>query len=138
MSASDLFREAERWYQQAIEDLEVASLLLRAGKYAPACFHAQQSAEKGLKAVWRFADADPWGYLCSKLIEDMPEEEREQFIDFLDAALVLDKFYIPTRYPDALGGIIPAKAFTRGEAEGAIALTQKILDRVEKCLYQES
>lgn len=49
--------EAERWLMTAKEDLLVAETLSSAGIHAPACFHAQQAAEKALKALWRFIDA---------------------------------------------------------------------------------
>jgi predicted nucleotidyltransferase len=39
--------------------------------------------------------------------------------DVREGALSLEKFYVPTRYPDALGWADAAVAFTRRDAEGA-------------------
>jgi len=130
MSEEKLLREAQRWYQQGIDDLEAATALLAANKYPQACFYAQQSAEKVLKAVWLRLDLDPWGHSCGRLIRDLPELPRKEFLPSLDTALALDKLYIPTRYPDALAELTPAEAFTRGEAHAAIQAGQRIIEQV--------
>ena len=43
--------EARRWFIQAQADLAVVRTLRTEGHYAAACFHAQQAAEKALRAV---------------------------------------------------------------------------------------
>ena len=103
---------------------------------AQSCFNAQQAAEKGLKAVCYLLDTDPWGHSCTKLIQNLPEVERNRFDEAIEAALSLDKLYIPTRYPDALAELIPTEAFTQKEAEAAISLSQEILTLVEARIYK--
>lgn len=39
-------------------DIEAADVPPRNVKYAHACFHARQAAEKALKALWFYADAE--------------------------------------------------------------------------------
>lgn len=134
MSAEKLQREAQRWHQQGIDDLEAAVALLAANKYPQACFYAQQAAEKALKAVWFRLDLDPWGHSCGRLIRDLPESPRDDFLNLLDTALALDKLYIPTRYPDALAELTPAEAFTRSEAQAAIQSGQRLLNQVNDWL----
>ena len=46
------------WLEQAISDLEHARSDLKHGFYNWACFSAQQSAEKGLKAVFQKMGAE--------------------------------------------------------------------------------
>lgn len=58
----DLLPEAERWLQTAQEDLRAARTLADAGMYTQACFYAQQSGEKAVKALWYLVDAVPWGH----------------------------------------------------------------------------
>ena len=69
MSTEKNIREAIRWLATADDDIDSAVILKNNGKFAHSCFHAQQAGEKALKAVWYFADADPWGHsigtLCS-------------------------------------------------------------------------
>ncbi|MBI2901862.1 MAG: HEPN domain-containing protein [Planctomycetes bacterium] len=48
---SDPRSEAARWLAQAGEDLVVAEKLRELGHHFASCFHAQQSAEKALKAA---------------------------------------------------------------------------------------
>jgi HEPN domain-containing protein len=134
MSEEKLNQEANRWYQQAIDDLEAAEALLHAKKYPQACFYAQQATEKALKAVWICLDLDPWGHSCGRLIRDLPESAKNEFSGLMDLALALDKLYIPTRYPDALVELTPAEAFTRAEAEAAIQSAKQILDQVNHWL----
>ncbi|MEO1404469.1 MAG: HEPN domain-containing protein [Cyanobacteria bacterium J06635_1] len=134
MSEEKLQREARRWYTQALDDLEAARALMSADKYAQTCFYAQQSAEKGLKAVWFLLDLDPWGHSCARLIRNLPEEPKAEFDSLLELALGLDKLYLPTRYPDALPDLIPAEAFTKGEAGTAVQSAEAILIKVSSQL----
>ncbi len=45
-----------------------------------------------------------------------------------DAAKRLDKHYIPTRYPNGFDSGYPAELYTRGEAEGAIAAAEHLVE----------
>ncbi len=67
MSVSKNRHEAERWLLTAEEDLRAVEVLLRAGAFAQACFYAQQSGEKAVKALWYLVDAEPWGHSISLL-----------------------------------------------------------------------
>ncbi len=53
MNDPELVGEARRWLRFAAEDLDAAQCLLATDGAAPrhACFHAQQAAEKALKAA---------------------------------------------------------------------------------------
>ncbi|MBC8249509.1 MAG: HEPN domain-containing protein [Anaerolineales bacterium] len=44
------------------------------------------------------------------------------------------KQYIPTRYPNALPGGVPAEVYDEEDATGAIALASKVLAMVRKGL----
>lgn len=127
MSVEKRRAEAGRWLRQAEDDLETARALRDARKYAQACFFAQQAAKK---ALWYAADLDPWGHSVTRLIDELPPELRSSLKSLRQAALALDKLYIPTRYPDALGVLTPAEAYTLAEAERAIAEAQSILAAV--------
>ncbi|PSB13040.1 DNA-binding protein [filamentous cyanobacterium CCP2] len=131
MSEEKLKQEAERWYRQAVDDLDAAEALRLAKKYAQACFYAQQSAEKGVKAVWIQLDLDPWGHSVARLVRELPDVVKPNFISLLDDALALDKLCIPTRYPDALPDLTPAEAYTQREAETAIQIAQTFLSAIQ-------
>jgi HEPN domain-containing protein len=48
-----------------------------------------------------------------------------------DAIRVLDRFYIPTRYPDALPGALPNGMPRQPDAEEALDLARRALQRVQ-------
>ncbi len=130
MSLEQLRHEADRWLRQARDDLEAAQVLAEANRYAQACFWSQQAAEKALKALWFRLDLDPWGHSVTRLVRELPEENRTAFSPLLDAALYLDKLYIPTRYPDAIAELTPAEAYTKAETATALAHARAFLDEV--------
>lgn len=137
MSVEKQRREAERWLRQAEDDLDAARLLLTSGKFAQSAFFSQQAGEKAMKAVWLAMDADPWGPSLGRLVKDLPDPEvRVRFAPLLDAALALDKLYIPTRYPDALADLIPGEAYTQREAEAALAHSEAILQAVREWMAE--
>ena len=44
----------------------------------------------------------------------------------------MDKYYIPTRYPNGLPGGIPSEAFDKDDAQEAISLTESVLSFVKE------
>ena len=110
MSQSKSYYEAQRWWLTAREDLEVANTLHEAGKYSHACFLSQQSSEKAMKALWLSIDADPWGHSIQKLVMQFPQQTMFEDVQaWLANARYLDKFYIPTRYPNGLPDLTPGQ-----------------------------
>ena len=130
MSQERYRKEAKRWLQQARSDLEASKDSRAAGHYEWACFQAQQAAEKGMKAIWFHHAYDPWGHSLIKLLRDFPDAEvREQLEDLADSAKLLDKLYIPTRYPNGLPDATPGEVYTRSEAETASETAKTIIER---------
>ena len=83
-----------------------------------ACFHAQQAAGKALKAALVARDGDAAReHSVVRLLLEWSNEEPDEAL--LDNARRLDKFYISTRYPDALGGLDPITIFGAAEAREA-------------------
>ena len=126
--------EANRWLKTARYDLDTAQILLENKRYAHCCFLSQQSAEKALKSIYYFLDEEGWGHSVLKLIDDMlslDEKLYSRFEPFKEEAVVLDKFYIPTRYPNGLPEITPDVAFTEKEAREGITIAQNILELAE-------
>lgn len=101
MSQSESRAQAQRWMQTAEDDIEAAKSLMENRFYSHACFNAQQSAEKGLKAFWLYFGEDPWGHSVQKLITTFPGTDSELIV-LKEKAASLDRFYITTRCPDSL------------------------------------
>ena len=135
MSDEKNLREAGRWLSTADDDLASARILEKNGQYAHACFHAQQAAEKSLKALWIREDADPWGHSVKKLIDDLEAinvTAHQDFDQYARAGLILDRFYIPTRYPNGLPDLTPAEAFVTDDAANCVLLAGIIVDAVHR------
>ena len=126
--------EAERWLKQAEYDLRGAAHNADGEFYSIACFNAQQAAEKSLKA-FLFAQGERvvLGHSVSELCRRC-EEYEESFADLAGLVGKLDRFYIPTRYPNALPGGVPAEVYDEEDATGAIALASKVLAMVRRGL----
>ena len=95
-------RDAETWLRYADEDLEAAERMVRGRGWAPriACFHAEQAAEKALKAVL-VAERIPLQFTHNlELLRDLiPEERRTRHVD-ADLAR-LSRWAVVARYPGA-------------------------------------
>ena len=125
-------KEAERWFLQAQEDLKDAEFNLSGKRFNVACSLAQQAGGKALKAyLYTQAVDEVWGHSLSELCEDSLKFGPE-FSFIQKEASSLDKYYIPTRYSNALPGGIPSRVYHREDAKRAISEARKILDFIEK------
>jgi HEPN domain-containing protein len=138
MSREKNSHEADRWLRQALADVQAAESSLRGGSCEWACFQAQQAGEKAIKAVWFASGADPWGHSLTQLIGDFPVPSvKDRLMAVLDAAKTLDKFYIPTRYPNGLPDSIPADVYTVEDAKRALGAVALVIAGARKELNHE-
>jgi HEPN domain-containing protein len=115
------------WWDQGERDARHARHALEDADHEWSAFAAQQAAEKVLKALIMSHGGEPWGHSISSLVEALPQS-LEAPPGLLEAANRLDKHYIPARYPSGFASGYPGKLYTRGEAEGAIADAQEIIE----------
>ena len=135
MSQKQQHHEALRWLTTAQEDFAAATMLKEQGMYSHSCFLAQQCAEKALKALWQKLDEDPWGHSIQKLMRDIPVESIQKgFIAFQEKAAMLDRYYIPARYPNGLPDLTPGTTFVLADAERACENAQLICDEVKRII----
>ena len=114
-----------KWLVRAQEDIEVMELLLKEhGPANPICFHAQQAAEKFLKAflAYRGKQIRKIHQLDALLMDCITIDAT--FIELKDDAIALTRFYVGTRYP----ANVPD--FSTRDAAGAIAAAKHIRDVV--------
>ncbi|MCD6231392.1 HEPN domain-containing protein [Candidatus Aerophobetes bacterium] len=107
------------WINEAEGDLEHAISDLRQRFYNWACFSAQQSAEKAIKAVFQKMHMEAWGHSIADLLEELSKKHKVPE-ELIDKALELDKAYIPTRYPNAHPSGSPRTRYIKKEAERLI------------------
>jgi len=115
----------ERWIQFARDDLLMAELAFKEGIYNQTCFHAQQCVEKTIKGYIEFK-----GIIHPKThkLADLFSFIKESPFDELKAEIiVLDRFYIPTRYPDALPGMKDIALETLEIAKKVLRIVQGLL-----------
>lgn len=133
MSLEKEHLEALRWLKTAEEDLDAARGLLKIRKYSHACFLAQQSGEKALKALWYDLGQDPWGHSIQKLISEIPDKSiRETFTRLLEDGIILDRYYIPTRYPNGLPDLTPGQVYMKKDADLCVRHARTLLTAVKQ------
>jgi len=113
------------WIDEAEGDLKHAKSDLEHEFYNWACFSAQQSAEKAMKAVFQKMHAEAGGYSAFDLLKELSKRHKVPE-DLIDKALELDKAYIPTRYPNAHPSGSPRKRYTKEEAMRLIKYAEEI------------
>jgi HEPN domain-containing protein len=136
MSAEKNSAQAMRWFLTAQDDLQSAEILHTNLKFAQSCFYAQQAGEKALKALYFSRDIEPWGHSLLKLSKEFvgSSEDMRQMKQIEKDSRDLDRYYIPTRYPDGLPGTTPAEAYGSVDSESAIKSAKSILSFVQSKL----
>ncbi len=123
---------AERWLRFAREDLRMAELALEEDIFNQVCFHSQQSAEKSIKGLLRHQEKiPPRTHLMSDLLQLL---DPNPFDAIRVEVLLLDRFDIPTRYPDALPGTLAEGIPDKEDAEGAIMMARRLIEIVTEWL----
>lgn len=124
----DSAAEAKRWLGQARNDLEFARLGLREGFFSQVCFLAQQSGEKGVKAIaYALGERTVLGHSIL-VLADRYADRVPGLRALREVAGILDQYYIPARYPNGLPGGVPFMAFAEEQAVAAIAAAEDFLD----------
>jgi HEPN domain-containing protein len=116
---------SKEWLAQAQRDLEQAKSSQREGRHEWACFAAQQSAEKAVKALHLSKGQEAWGHVIARLLQELPLEVPE---DLIDRAKVLDNFYVPTRYANSHPEGPPFEHYGKLQSEDAIHYASEILE----------
>ncbi len=115
------------WINQAEKDLKVAEELMKDESFEWSCFVAQQAAEKAVKAVFQKLNAAAWGHSIFDLMRILSKKVVVND-DLLNCARSLDKYYVPTRYPNGFESGSPYEYFTRRDAEDAIVCGRRIIE----------
>lgn len=119
-------RRVDDWLRQADKDLKHARTSLTAGDYEWACFASQQAAEKALKAFYQSLGGESFGHSILRMMKDLPDQIAKTK-RLLKKAADLDKFYIPTRYPNGFDWGAPMDYFQKDDAEKAVKDAEEII-----------
>lgn len=115
---------ARDWLAQAEKDLEVAGLAQANDKHDWACFAAQQAAEKAVKALHLHHGQEAWGHVVARLLRELPVVPPPALID---RGMVLDNFYVSSRYPNGHPEGAPFEHYGKLQSSEAIAHAGEII-----------
>jgi HEPN domain-containing protein len=88
------------WLRKANSDMAALEALIQAGSFDAACFHAQQAAEKSLKALLIHFGVDvPRTHNLSKLVE-LAARKDPSLRDLIPDVEPLTPYAVETRYDD--------------------------------------
>jgi len=118
---------ARDWFAQGERDLEQARSSRAEGRHEWACFAAQQSAEKAVKALHLALKQEAWGHVVARLLRELPVPVDEELVE---KGKVLDNFYIPTRYANGHPEGAPFEHYGPLQSEEAIRYAGEILEFV--------
>jgi len=137
--------EARNWFTQAMAELEDAIELEKRTRFYLALFLYQQATEKARKAFLFFKGEEE---LFTHSVKDLIDIAVAYDKDFEKVKHVkdLDRYYIPTRYPNAIAGNVPSEFFDKPEecaraqklARSAIELVEKKIKGAVSRPYQPS
>ncbi len=119
-----------QWIEKAEHDIRNAEHTLTLKKNCPfdtVCFHAQQCAEKYLKALLVYRSIDfPKTHDIRLLMQRVPDDVKLDL--FIEEVIPLNRYTIEARYP---GDWEP---FDREEAETAVSIARKVRKAVRASL----
>lgn len=107
------------WMAQAERGLRAAEQLRATGYFEWAAFVAQQAGEKAIKALYQRLHGDVRGHGLLDLLQLLERPTAPE--EVLGATRRLDRYYVPTRYPDSFAAGTPQDYFTDEDAATALA-----------------
>lgn len=125
-------QEFDRWMRQAEHNLASAERDVTAGDFAWACFKAQQAAEMAVKALLLGLGQPARGHSILALLRQVANLQIVVATSLLESAQRLDRFYIPTRYPNAHPMGSPFEFYNAGDAQQAVVDARQVIDFVRQ------
>lgn len=125
------FELYKRWLKTAKDDIEAAQWDYQGGFHEQVCFLCQQAVEKMLKAfLYLNGERDVWGHSTEQLCK-LCEEYNSTLGRHLEILKKLDRYYIPTRYPNGLPSGTPRENYTKEDSDFALQTAKAIVEVIE-------
>jgi HEPN domain-containing protein len=121
---------SQDWLRQSKKDLEHARDSEKNGSYDWACFAAHQAAEKAVNALHLKLHQDTRGHVISKLLFEL-EPVIHAPGNLINHARILDKYYIPARYPNGKSQGAPYEHYGKTQSREAIKYADMIIQFVD-------
>ncbi len=125
------------WLDEALDDLAAAQDLYRLGRYSKACFFSHQAAEKAVKALMirklrRYETIHSVAELLRRLGSSIHVPQ-----DLVRKGEKLDRYYIPTRYPNAWPYGAPYRHYDEEDARTALQYAREVIEFVKRKLEED-
>lgn len=130
---------AKAFILRAKADLKSARDLLRADDFSDAALHAQQCAEKAVKALLVFENRFASRHIVSDIFSEVMEELKLEDLDkVLECCKDLERHWIRPRYPFPEKGDIwnPLEEYREKDAEEAVEKAVFVFERLKALLYE--
>ncbi len=118
-------QNSAQWFHYAEADMRAAKLLRAAGEHPAACFHAQQAVERAFKGLLSIVGDVKKSHSISEMIHIVKDAGYDR--GEIPPAGKLDRYYIATRYPDALPGSNAQDVFDIQDANDAIGVAEQTI-----------
>lgn len=133
---------ARKYFSESLKDLERAKRAFMVEDYPQAVFYAQQSLEKGVKAMLEIKMRVVYNHgpeLIGVFAEVFENEWRREFDHIVEALEHLTEYYTRARYPFLMRGEVlgPDDIVTREVAEKGIVLAERALGVVRDYLARK-
>ena len=134
----DSKKEAGRWLLQAEDDLKFVEWLLTEDLFFDkGCFMSQQAGAKVLKAcLYGLGKRRVFGHSLFEMIQDLGKHD-DAFQRVSKEARRLDRFYVPTRYPNGLPGGMPFQVYSREDLQEALLDVRNICETARNFLKHQ-
>lgn len=114
------------WLREAKAELKAAKTLFQGEHWSWCCFTCQQAAEKALKAICEHFRTPQLGHNLNILLDAVKAHVAVD--NRLERGCAsLNRYYIPTRYPDAFDRGAPADQFFEGDAREALEDAEEVI-----------
>jgi len=134
---------ARKYFEESEKDLERAIRALNLDDYPQAIFYAQQSVEKGVKAMLEVRRKVVYNHgpeLIGIFSETFSNEWRKEYDIIVEALEYLTEYYTRARYPFLLKGEVygPSDIVSREIAEKGVKLARKAIEVIRDFLRRNS
>jgi HEPN domain-containing protein len=127
------YPEFARWLEASDDEARVARELVEVKAFNAVVLHSEQAARLLLKGLLRGVGAgkEAWGHALSELAERAVAVAELELQEGLQERLtVLERDYMPTRYPDALVSGTPLGNYAQADADRALETLTRLRDVV--------
>lgn len=120
-------RRTKDWIEQAKGEFKAARDLFTTTNYAWCCFACHQASEKALKAILEHFGAPTIGHNLLALLNEISKYTTIPK-NIENACRILNRYYIPTRYPNAFPSGAPINMFNEDDAKESLQYAELVIN----------